>query len=87
MHRILLAGNDSAFTTVCLEFSMSDLSIWHWIVILLVVVLLGVPYWRILHRTGHSTWWVIAFLIPGIGLIALWVLAFVKWPAVDRARS
>lgn len=63
---------------------MSDLTLWHGLVIVIVLVLAGIPIGRILHRTGHSAWWLIAFLIPGISLIAIWVLAFVKWPAVDR---
>ncbi len=62
---------------------MGGFSLWHWLVILLVLVLVGVPIGRIIRRTGHSAWWVIAFLIPGISLIAIWVLAFVRWPAVD----
>jgi hypothetical protein len=63
---------------------MNGFSVWHWLVILILLFLAGFPIGRIIHRTGHSAWWVIAFLIPGIGLIAIWVLAFVRWPAVDR---
>lgn len=56
----------------------------HWFIIIILLVLVAVPFARILQRTGHSMWWVIAFVIPGITLIALWVLAFARWPAVDR---
>lgn len=56
-----------------------------WIIFVIAVVVVGVPFGRILQRTGHSMWWVIAFFIPGISIVALWVLAFVRWPAVDRS--
>ncbi|ACR32124.1 hypothetical protein EFP18_26450 [Burkholderia glumae] len=42
------------------------------------------PYIRILRRTGHSGWWVLALLIPGVNLVAIWIFAFVEWPALDR---
>lgn len=63
---------------------MSDLTLWHGLVIVIVLILAGIPIGRILRRMGHRPWWLVAFLVPGVSLIAIWVLAFVKWPAVDR---
>lgn len=42
------------------------------------------PYARILRRTGHSGWWVLALLIPGVNLAAIWIFAFAEWPALNR---
>lgn len=42
------------------------------------------PYVRILRRTGHSGWWVIVLLIPGVNLASIWIFAFAEWPAFNR---
>jgi uncharacterized membrane protein YhaH (DUF805 family) len=57
----------------------------HFIVLLAVVFVIGFPMVRILQRTGHSGWWAILWMVPFVNLIALWIFAFAKWPAVDRA--
>lgn len=61
---------------------MGSFSLWHWIIVLLIVAVYGVPMAMIIGRTGHSRWWVIAFFVPIVNVIALWVLAFVRWPAL-----
>jgi hypothetical protein len=66
---------------------MGGLSIWHWLVLAIYALVLGVPFWRILRRAGLSGWAVIAFMIPVINLLALWSLAFLPWPAVDRTQN
>ena len=62
---------------------MGSLSIWHWIIVILILVLYGVPTAKILGRAGHSKWWTIAFFVPLLNIIALWVFAYSRWPAVD----
>jgi len=52
---------------------------------LLVLMLLAVPIASILHRAGRSRWWTLIAFIPLINLIALWVFAFSRWPAVEGA--
>jgi hypothetical protein len=52
--------------------------------ILIILVLAVIPYWKIWSRTGHSGAWALLMLVPLANLISLWVLAFKKWPAVDR---
>ena len=57
-------------------------------VTLLALVLLAVPLLmigRVLRRAGHSPWWALVVLVPLANLVALWVFAYVRWPAVDRA--
>jgi hypothetical protein len=48
-------------------------------------MLLAVPIASILHRAGRSRWWTLIAFIPLINLIALWVFAFSRWPAVEGA--
>ena len=42
------------------------------------------PQLRILHRTGLSRWWFLLAFIPIVNLIAIWVLAYVRWPIDDK---
>lgn len=59
---------------------MGTFSIWHWIVVGVVLFVLGYPAARVLKRLGFSRWWVVVALIPYVNVVGLWVLAFVKWP-------
>jgi len=52
--------------------------------LIIIVTLLLIPIARILRRTGHSRWWCLIAWIPIVNIIALWVLAFVPWPTVDK---
>ena len=62
-------------------------SMWNWLLIPVLLVLVGIPQARIIYRAGYSPWWVIAFLIPGIRIVALWLFAFIWWPALHKAHS
>ena len=58
------------------------------LVTLLGLVLLTVPMVmiaRVLRRAGYSPWWALLVLVPLVNLIALWVFAYARWPAVDEA--
>ena len=60
------------------------------LVTLLGLVLLTVPIVmiaRVLRRAGYSPWWVLLVLVPLVNLVALWVFAYVRWPAIDGDAS
>lgn len=63
----------------------------HWLIALLMLVpllaLLIVPVWRIFQRAGFSGAWALLMLVPMVGFLALWVLAFVKWPSDKEGRT
>jgi uncharacterized membrane protein YhaH (DUF805 family) len=52
--------------------------------IILISVIVLIPAAHILHRTGHSRWWCLLMIVPLLNVIGLWVLAYVRWPAVDK---
>ena len=60
------------------------MSIWHWLIVLIVAVAVIYPAGRILGRMGLSPWWGILVIIPYVNFIALWVLAFARWPVEER---
>ena len=66
---------------------MGGFSITHWLGILAVLAIFGVPMWKILRRAGHSGWWVIAYFIPLVNIIAIWVFAFAPWPALQTGAA
>lgn len=66
---------------------MGSFSIWHWLVVLAVSLIFIVPMAIIIGRTGRSRWWVLMFFVPLVGVIALWVLALVRWPALEAKPS
>jgi uncharacterized membrane protein YhaH (DUF805 family) len=48
--------------------------------LMVVMLLLVVPFVRILRRAGRSGWWVLLLFIPGFGwLVMPWVIAFMRW--------
>jgi len=63
---------------------MDGLSIWHWAVVVLWVAIVVPPFVKFFQRTGRSVWRAIFLLIPLLNIIALWTLAFIRWPALDR---
>ncbi len=48
--------------------------------ILLMSILVVVPVWKILGRLGFNGAWALISIIPPANIIALWLLAFGKWP-------
>lgn len=64
---------------------MGDYSIWHWLIIFIIyLVVIFIPIAKILRKSGYSRTWGILAFIPIVNLIALWVFAFAKWPALRK---
>jgi hypothetical protein len=60
---------------------MGSFSIWHWILILILLL----PLWffsRAVARAGFSPWWALLGIVPVVNIIMLWVFAYAKWPAL-----
>jgi hypothetical protein len=43
-----------------------------------------IPYWRVVRRAGFSGGWSLFHFVPLVGLVLLWVFAFIPWPAVEK---
>jgi hypothetical protein len=59
---------------------MGSFSIWHWLVIFLILSIYVVPVWRIISKAGYSGAWCLVGFVPVLNLIMLWVFAFSRWP-------
>jgi len=64
----------------------SLLSFGFWFAFLFWIIILLIPIFRILKRTGHSPVWSLLFVIPLVNVLALWVFAFKRWP-VDQTQQ
>ncbi|MBO9710747.1 MAG: hypothetical protein J7521_21305 [Caulobacter sp.] len=64
---------------------MSDFSIFHWLVILgVLATFVVVPCGLIFKRAGWSPWVALLTVLPGAGIVLLWVFALARWPSLDR---
>jgi len=54
--------------------------------VLAYLVVIGIPAAVVIGKAGYSRAWVILAFIPIINLIALWVFAFAKWPALHKPQ-
>jgi hypothetical protein len=69
---------------------MGSLSIWHWLILLIYLGLLGlfmVAAVRIAHRTGFSGWWTVLLRIPLVNIIVIWRFSKARWPAFEGRIS
>lgn len=56
------------------------MSIWHWMVVLIYLASVTVPFIKIFPRAGIPGWVGILGIVPLVPLVFLWILAFMKWP-------
>lgn len=49
-----------------------------WIAAIIAII----PFWKICTRVGISPWVSLLWLVPVVGLIFVYYLAFTDWPAV-----
>lgn len=59
---------------------MAQFVLWHWLIVLLVLLAIVIPFWKLLPRAGIPAPVALFSLIPFGALILLWVLAFKRWP-------
>lgn len=69
---------------------MDGFSIWHWVIVLIVVgVLFFVGRYGALiaRRAGLPALWGILFAVPVLNVVSLWYVALAKWPATRRVEK
>jgi uncharacterized membrane protein YhaH (DUF805 family) len=61
---------------------MGSFSIFHWLIVIAVLVIYFVPTVKILNKAGYSGWWSLLLLVPLVNIVMLFVFAFADWPAL-----
>ena len=59
---------------------MSGIGLPELIVIVVIGILVVVPFWKIFTKAGFSGGWSLLMIIPFIGIVILFYLAFAEWP-------
>jgi uncharacterized membrane protein YhaH (DUF805 family) len=65
---------------------MGSLSIFHILIVIVVLVLYFLPIVKVLQKAGYSGWWSLIVLVPLLNIIMFYVFAFADWPAL-RGRA
>ena len=63
------------------------LSIWHWLIILIVLLVYIAPAALILRKAGYSPWWCLVLIVPFLNVIGIWVFAIARWPVGEVRRG
>ena len=66
---------------------MGQMSIWQWILVVVVLFVYFYPAIKILHKAGYSGWWCVLWFVPLVNIIMLWVFAFASWPNLREGSS
>jgi hypothetical protein len=66
---------------------MMPLSMGHGFVFIAFLVIAGIPFWRIVKRTGMHPALSLLWFVPLVNIIFLWVFAFAEWPALKQPTS
>lgn len=51
---------------------------------LILLVVVGIPLWRIVKRTGLPPVLSLLGFVPVANIIFVWVFAFIEWPALKQ---
>ena len=49
-------------------------------IIMALEVFTAIPVGLSMKRLGFSPWWALVCFVPIVAIVALWVLAFIRWP-------
>ncbi len=64
---------------------MGSLSIFHWLIVIVMLAVYFIPVVKILQKAGYSGWWCLIVFVPLVNIIMFYVFAFADWPALrDR---
>lgn len=57
---------------------------------LVIVAVLAIPvvvFGPVAVKAGFSRWWSLVLIVPFVNLFAVWLFAFIEWPAEKNAAA
>jgi hypothetical protein len=69
------------------EFTFYFLSNGQWLALAAFCAVSLLPATRIMRRAGLNLWWAVLLVVPLINVIALWGLAYCRWPAIEKRTA
>ncbi|WP_332657398.1 hypothetical protein [Brevundimonas sp.] len=64
---------------------MGSYSAWHWIIILIWLLIPLFPLSEILRKAGFSRAWALLWFVPVVNLVAVVVFAYSRWPSLEKS--
>ena len=61
---------------------LGGLSVFHFILVIVVLVLYFVPIVKVLQKAGYSGWWSLIVFVPLVNIIMFYVFAFANLPVL-----
>ncbi len=65
--------------TDAMGFGMAGISIWQIVLLLVMLILTILPFWKIFSKAGFSPWLSLLMPIPLINFLVLYYVAFARW--------
>jgi hypothetical protein len=65
---------------------MGSFSIWHWLIVLIWLLVFQYPLWRIVSKAGYPGALSLLAWVPLVNFVMLWVFALKRWP-VERGAA
>ena len=66
---------------------MGGLSIFHLLIVIVILILYFVPIVKILQKAGYSGWWCLIVFVPLVNVVMFYVFAFANWPVLRDKRA
>jgi uncharacterized sodium:solute symporter family permease YidK len=63
---------------------VGNFSIFHWLIVLVLLAIYLIPAAKIASKAGYSGWWCLILLVPLVNFVMIWVFAFSRWPVERR---
>ena len=59
---------------------MGEHGISNGLILLIILALTILPFWKIFSKAGYSGAWSLLMLVPLVNVLAIWIFAFSDWP-------
>jgi uncharacterized membrane protein YhaH (DUF805 family) len=66
---------------------MGGLSVFHLLIVIVILILYFVPIVKILQKAGYSGWWCLIVFVPLVNVVMFYVFAFANWPVLRDKRA
>jgi len=65
---------------------MDNVSLWHWVIVLVLLAIYLIPLVLVIRKAGYSGWWILIMFVPLVNIVMLWIFAFADWPRLRGGR-
>jgi len=63
----------------------AGIGVWQLIIMLVWVLVIVIPFWKITSKAGYSGWLSLLIIVPLVNVIYMYFIAFAKWPSLTKS--